>query len=132
MRRILRQPAFWFAALLLWLATLWQLSSQSGSSAALPIEHLDKLAHFTYFFAGGVLLASWRITLQPDSPRWNHILPATVAVMAVIGCLDEWHQCFTPGRSGADPWDWFADALGASAGAIATKFTYHRLQRKPR
>jgi VanZ family protein len=132
MRRILRRPASWFAALLLWLAALWLLSSHSGSSKALPVEHLDKLAHFSYFFAGGVLLASWRITLQPDKPRWNHILLTTVATMAVIGFLDEWHQCFTPGRNGADPWDWLADALGATAGAFATKFIYHRLPGVPR
>ena len=127
MRRILRQPAFWFAALMLWLGTLWLLSSRSGDSTGLPIEHLDKLAHFFYFLAGGMLLANWRVTLQPDRPRWNQILLASVAAMALIGLLDEWHQCFTPGRNGADPWDWLADTLGAIAGAFATKFIHPRL-----
>jgi VanZ family protein len=31
---------------------------------------------------------------------------------AIIGALDEFHQTFTPGRSGNEPWDWLADVTG--------------------
>ena len=36
---------------------------------------------------------------------------------AIIGALDEYHQTFTPGRSGNDPWDLLADTVGAAAGS---------------
>ena len=39
-------------------------------------------------------------------------------VGSVIGRLDEYHQTFTPGRSGNDYGDWLADTLGAAAGAF--------------
>ena len=127
MIRLLRTPRVWLAALLAWAALLWVLSSISGSSQPLPVDHLDKLAHFGYFLGGGLLFAGWRFQVRPDA-KWRTILILTVLAMATIGVLDEWHQCFTPGRSGLDPGDWLADLLGGTAGAFAAKFMHHRLR----
>lgn len=128
MRSLLRQPALWFAALLIWTGTLWLLSSHPGRPHELPVPHLDKVAHFSYFFSGGILFAGWKRSLHPEAPQWRGIITATIIAMALVGILDEWHQCFTPGRSGADPWDWLADLLGGAAGALAAKSAHHRLQ----
>ena len=40
-----------------------------------------------------------------------------IVVGFVIGRLDEYHQSFTPGRTGNDNGDWLADILGSIGGA---------------
>lgn len=125
MLRLIRQPVLWLCALLGWNGTLWWLSSLRGSNHKLPITHFDKFLHFTYFFAGGMLFAGWCLRRNPGLPDWKRILPAAIIIMALIGFIDEWHQCYTPGRSGADIWDWTADVIGAAAGAFTLKF-FHR------
>jgi len=127
MARLPRNPKFWLAGFLLWFAVLWTFSSFPGPGGyAPPIGHLDKVAHFGYFFGGGGLLSAWLFRLRPDRPRWTVILSITILALALIGGLDEWHQTFTPGRSGNDPFDWLADVLGAAAGG----FTFKRLHRR--
>ena len=42
----------------------------------------------------------------------------TVALISVFGMLDEFHQLFTPGRSGGDVGDWIADTFGAFCGVL--------------
>lgn len=117
MRGPLRRPTLWFVGLLVWFATLWGLSSLPSAGPRIDVHHIDKLMHFGYFLGGGFLLAGWRARLQASAPDWRFIFWTTIAAMALVGWLDEWHQCYTPGRSGADPWDWTADVLGAAAGA---------------
>ncbi len=85
------------------------------------IPHLDKVAHFGYFFGGGGLLAAFLGLRFPDAPVWR-TLALLVLVGAVIGRLDEYHQGFTPGRSGNDNADWLADILGTFAGALVMVF----------
>lgn len=128
MLRLLRHPAAWFAVFLVWFGFLWHLSSQPGIHAPPPFPHFDKFAHFSYFAVGGFLFSACHFRLQPGTPVWGKILASAIIAMALIGWLDEWHQCFTPGRSGADPWDWLADLLGGAAGAFALKALHHRLQ----
>jgi len=41
-----------------------------------------------------------------------------MAFTAVAGALDEFHQTFTPGRSGNDFFDWLADLSGGLLGAM--------------
>lgn len=124
-----RKPVFWLAALVIWFAVLWILSStQPSVPQAPPIPHLDKVAHFGYFFGGGGLLAALFYRLNPTSPRWGRIILGTVVLLALVGALDEYHQTFTPGRSGNDPWDWLADVLGALAGALVFKRVHHLLR----
>lgn len=126
MLRLPRHPAVWFAALLLWFGVLWFCSTIEGGDAPQPLPHFDKFLHFSYFFAGGILAAGWLHALRPD---WKRIVPAAIVLLAVLAFIDEWHQCYTPGRSGADPWDWLADLLGASCGACALKALQRRFSR---
>ncbi len=129
MARLLRNPKFWLAGFLLWFAVLWTLSSFPGQERlAPPIDHFDKVAHFGYFFGGGGLLSAWLFRLRPDRPDWKRIVAVVILATALIGGLDEYHQTFTPSRSGNDPYDWLADVLGAAAGAFAFKRLHHRLK----
>ena len=129
MARLPRNPKFWLGAFLLWFAVLWTLSSFSGQQQfAPPIDHFDKLAHFGYFFGGSGLLSAYLFRLRPERPNWKVILSAAIIVIALVGWLDEWHQSFTPGRRGNDPYDWLADVLGAAAGAFAFKRLHRRLK----
>lgn len=84
--------------------------------------------HFGYFLIGGFLLTGGNISRNPDFTSWKSILATTIVAMATIGIIDEWHQCFTPGRSGADPWDWLADLLGGASGAYILKALHRRHQ----
>jgi VanZ family protein len=87
----------------------------------------DKAEHFIAFAAGAANLA---LVL-----RWSTLWPAArVALAAIIAistfaAIDEIHQLFTPGRSGADVFDWMADTLGAAAGVWTVLLIYARYSR---
>jgi VanZ family protein len=117
-------------AVFAWVLTIFLLSSLSGSQ----VEHLnvfrlwDKAAHFIAFAAGGfVLCLALRV-----STRWTTKKAAlvSIAIISLFGATDEWHQLYTPHRSGADRADWLADTLGAAAGAFLISSFYARYQRK--
>jgi VanZ family protein len=127
--RLPRRPRFWFASFALWFAVLWLCSSFSVGGGAPPaIHHIDKLQHFGYFFGGGGLLTAALFRLNPERPAWKKIIPSVVLILAAVGWLDEWHQTFTPGRSGNDVFDWLADLLGASFAAFTFKMLHPRLK----
>lgn len=88
----------------------------------------DKLIHFMAFALGGWLAANALRLGQPHGPKY---LQSAVAVLliAAYGALDELHQLYTPGRSGADLYDWIADFLGSGAGALLAAFTHGHLDR---
>ena len=108
----------------IWGLTLWFLSAGNPAPKNAPeIPHLDKLAHFLYFSAGGALLTTFGLVFWPDLKNRRRVLFVLVALMcSVIGRLDEYHQTFTPGRSGNDTGDWLADTLGGAAGAVFVLF----------
>jgi VanZ family protein len=115
----------WFAVAA-WALGIFILSSLSGSK----IEEInvlnvwDKAAHFSAFAVGAALLAlalRWS-TAWP----WRRIVLVAIAAISVFGATDEWHQLYTPKRSGADVGDWLADSLGACAGTAATFFIHAR------
>ena len=62
---------------------------------------------------------------------WKRVIIFTAVAISVFGALDEFHQLFTPHRSGADPFDWTADTLGALTGALLTVLVYARYLRTP-
>ena len=115
-------PQFAFVLWLLfvcWIATIYKLSSTPGNEInpwMFGIPFGDKLAHFAAFSAGAVLFFGALRLSSRLSPRT--VIALTIAVVALYGALDEWHQLYTPNRSGADVWDWLADAIGAIAGAF--------------
>jgi len=127
MRRLVRHPALWLCALLGWAGVLWFLSSLETNGAPLPIPQFDKFEHFSYFLCGGLLAAGFRYLLRPEAVSWRKIILTAIITTALVGFIDEWHQCYTPGRSGADPWDWLADVAGGAAGAWLFKMIHHRL-----
>lgn len=47
----------------------------------------------------------------------------------LVGIIDEYHQTFTPGRTGNDLGDWIADILGSIAGASYCYYMWKRLTR---
>jgi VanZ family protein len=129
MLRLPRNPRFWLAGFLLWFGVLWVLSSfRVPSEGVPPIPHLDKIVHFGYFFGGSGLLCAWLFRRSPERPDWAKLIATAVLVIALVGALDEFHQSFTPGRSGNDPGDWLADLLGAIAGAFTFKRFHHLLK----
>lgn len=95
-----------------------------------PFQVWDKAEHFSAFLAGGInltLALSWS-TLWP----WKRVIVCVAIALAVFGAVDEIHQLYTPNRSGADVYDWSADALGSVTGALLTVFIYARYFSTPR
>ncbi|MEY3896711.1 MAG: hypothetical protein RLZZ214_2231 [Verrucomicrobiota bacterium] len=83
---------------------------------------------FRLFLRRHCLLCAWLYRRGPERTDWAKLITTAVVVVALIGALDEYHQSFTPGRSGNDPFDWLADLLGATAGAFAFKRIHHLLK----
>ncbi len=127
--RLPRDPRFWLACFLGWMATLWLLSATSGVGPDTPpFPHFDKVAHFGYFYGGSGLLCAFLYRLNPTSPNWRVLIGGVILAIAVTGGLDEYHQSFTPGRTGNDVFDWLADVLGGTAGALTFKRIHHLLK----
>jgi len=116
-----RRSAAYFFLFIIWVVTLWFLSAGNPAPENGPeIPHLDKVAHFGYFFGGGGLLAGWlglRREIKFSGGFLWGVFITVVLAGCVIGRLDEYHQSFTPGRTGNDTGDWMADILGTAAGA---------------
>jgi len=67
--------------------------------------------------AGGVLSAFFG-GLKWPALTLRSLFIISIAFCSAVGGLDEYHQSFTPGRSGNDLGDWLADTLGGTAGAL--------------
>jgi len=120
--------AFFWAGFALWITILWTLSAGpqlvEEKPGGLPV---DKLLHFLYFFGGGVCL--FFACLHTFAWRVRSLVFAVVAAMALIGAADEWHQTYTPGRSGGDPGDWAADFAGGLVAAVLAGAIYGRFRK---
>lgn len=125
----LRKLAWWGVGI--WALTITVLSSMTPPQLdEIPFKMWDKAEHFSAFLAGAVNLAlalRWS-TVWP----WKRVVVCTVGALAIFGAVDEIHQLYTPNRSGADPYDWTADALGSLTGSLLTAFLYARYFRPPR
>jgi VanZ family protein len=114
---------------LAWAGTIHWFSSRTGPE----IEEMnvfdlsDKVAHFAAFFAGAPpLVCALRWTFAWP---WKRIILTAALALALYGAADEYHQTFTPNRTGADVFDWLGDTLGGIAGVFATRLVYARLTR---
>jgi len=117
--RLPRRPAAYLFLFTAWAVTLWVLSANNAGPQHGPdIIHIDKVLHFGYFFGGGALLCAFG-GLKWDAVKVQHLFLMVTLICCVIGRLDEYHQGFTPGRSGNDAGDWLADTLGGAAGSWA-------------
>ena len=130
--QIPRNPRFWFIAFALWWVTLWILSSRpTGPEGGLEIPHLDKVAHFGYFFGGAGLLSAALFCLRKQL-SWKYLTFIVVLILALTGLLDEFHQTHTPGRQGNDLGDLLADITGAFAGTQIFRLLSPLLSRQGR
>jgi VanZ family protein len=85
-------------------------SSIPGEDVPRQLGLHDKIIHATEYAGFAFLLArafGWR--------RWWLAILAAV----LFGVSDEFHQTFTPHRSGNDLGDMTADAVGSTIGAVA-------------
>jgi VanZ family protein len=114
-RRIWQHPALWSLGIVGWAVTLWVLSSRSMPGGAPKIPHFDKVAHLAYFTIGSFLFCRLLVLLRSHGSRASLLL-ATVCFALLVGAADEFHQTFTPGRSGNDAGDLLADTLGGLLG----------------
>jgi VanZ family protein len=113
----LSSPLLWRTLVLIWAGILYWLSEQSSLPTPGKFEGIDKIEHALYFAAGGMcFLLSLR--LVGFARKTTIAIVLTVLFCSIVGALDEWHQTFTPGRSGGDVWDWTADTIGGFIGAI--------------
>ena len=122
-RRSMHLPRFlsfswlWFALVVFWAVVLYWLSEQSSLPTPGSFEGIDKLQHAVYFAAGGACFLLG-LRLAGFVRKTSTAVILTVLFCSAIGGLDEWHQTFTPGRSGGDVWDWLADMTGGFIGAF--------------
>jgi VanZ family protein len=107
--------------------TLCVLSSFSKvlPTEAPQIPHFDKIAHFGYFFIGGFILVTWILLKHGTQSSLLARFLFPIIFFSIFGAIDEYHQTFTPGRSGNDPYDWLADFLGGSLGVMIANY-FHR------
>ena len=115
--RFLSFSWLWFALVVFWAAVLYWLSEQSSLPTPGKFEGIDKLQHAVYFAAGGACFLLG-LRLAGFVRKTSTAVILTVLFCSAIGGLDEWHQTFTPGRSGGDVWDWLADMTGGFIGAF--------------
>jgi VanZ family protein len=118
-RRRRHAIALW-TALLCWACTvLWFSSLSPADLPDAAFAFWDKLNHAAAFSVGGWLAASALRVSRPQA-RPRTVLIVAVLLVAAFGILDEALQTLTPGRAGAEPGDWIADVIGATAGALLT------------
>ncbi|MGF1655600.1 MAG: VanZ family protein [Verrucomicrobiales bacterium] len=118
-------PAFFLTLFPLWMLSVVALSTIEGRSIpSVDIPHLDKIAHFGLFSAGGFCLARGLALARRASFPWFAWL-FCVATISALGGLDEWYQTLTPGRQGLDLGDWFADSLGGLFGVTLACWLPH-------
>jgi VanZ family protein len=94
----------------LFAAIIFVGSSIPGNQLHVPFNLWDKLVHATEYAVFGFLLAR-----AFGMRRWWWAIVAG----ALYGVSDEFHQTFTPHRSGNDLGDMTADLVGAIVGATA-------------
>ncbi len=93
-----------------WAVVLFLLSAWPDPGRALMLPINDKVAHFCLYAVLGIALGyAWS-----RAPKlMAHTL--IIALGALYGVTDEWHQWYVPGRV-ADVRDWVADVMGLLVG----------------
>lgn len=107
-----RSGLWYYLPPIIWALAIFIASSYPTESLA-PKEVLDydKLIHVAVYCVLGFLV--YRALTSANAPGWafRHAGILTLAITALYGASDEFHQHFVPGRSMAFL-DWVADAAG--------------------
>ncbi len=118
-RRLLLAFSRWHVVIAM-LAIIFALSSiPNVAEPRHQVFPFDKVAHFGEYAVLGFALAG---SLRRDGPRWLPLavlLVGAIAVAAMYGASDEYHQRFVHGRD-SDVRDWLADLTGSTVGALAS------------
>jgi VanZ family protein len=101
-------------------AVIFYLSSLSHPEDLFPVTIWDKAAHVAEYTILGVLSCR-ALTQASPLGRSSHAIVWAIVGAALYGVTDEVHQTFVALRH-ADLLDVFADAIGASVGAITWKY----------
>ena len=110
-----------------WAGLIFYLSSQPGTDKPMLFFGQDKLFHFIAFGTLGFLaMGAAKATAHGYSPRQVWL---TIALVAVYGMLDEFHQHFVPGRV-ADFYDVIADIVGGMSGVWVMYYLLKILSRR--
>ena len=118
---LMRQRGLWWMAVVVWTVILWNLSANRALPSGPEFPLKDKVMHCGYFGLGsGCFLIA---CFGRAKPTLQKLFMAGFLFAALIGAADEYHQTFTPGRSGNDPWDWLADV----SGGLLAAWVSHRL-----
>jgi VanZ family protein len=116
MTQPLRTFARYWLPLLIYVGLIFLLSSLSRRPHSI-LEFLpDKLLHFIEYALLAALTAR-AINSLPKPNAWWVVLLLTLAVVAVLGVLDELYQSTVPHRS-PEVLDWVADASGGLLGGV--------------
>lgn len=116
--RLIAQRWLWWLSVAVWGVVLFTLSSQSTLPPGPEIPFQDKIIHFLYFSGGGFCFVLAYLHGRGAPLKLGLWALAGAVFGGCIGALDEFHQTFTPGRSGNDVGDWLADFTGAATGAL--------------
>lgn len=126
MPSILRTSLFWKWTYAAWFVILWTLSSLSHPGPKINISGIDKVEHAFAFFCGGLALG---LALCLGKTKLKTACLLVVLVGGAVGFVDEYHQTFTPGRSGLDVYDWLADVTGSLLAAISLPMAFRVLKK---
>lgn len=110
--QLVKKSLLWWLGVIVWAGVLWHLSANASLPSGPSFPMKDKLLHCLYFAGGASCLLLALFGKATDLPGWRVLVFRSFPFTAIIGALDEYHQTFTPGRSGNDPWDWLADVSG--------------------
>jgi VanZ family protein len=121
---VARRTAVFAALALLWAAIIFAASSSPNPFPFVPrgLFSQDKLVHAVVY---GVLGALVRVALGGTRLRPGAALLAALALAALYGVSDEFHQMYVPNRE-ASSLDLAADAIGALLGAAVAGVVLRR------
>lgn len=91
------------------------------SSKAPDFTVSDKIQHYGAYAVLAFLLSMALFIQEKFKLAKDRFVTFSVIIATVYGLLDEIHQIFVPGRS-ADPFDLFADFIGALTGGVTFYF----------
>jgi VanZ family protein len=110
----LRRRILLWAPVSIYIAIIFNLSSESHPLPALTKLVWDKVLHGAEYAGLAVLFAR---ALSGEGFGLGTSFALAIALTSAYGATDEWHQLFTLGRE-SDLHDWFADTIGGTLGSL--------------